>query len=232
MRGARRDLGHTGRPSRAWPTAWSGRRGTDDRDGRARAQISGTQKPPPGGRTPETASLTGEEPTLRSASTVRAATLANANLLRIPWVCAGPGDWPTNRAERPHGPRPIRMHRNVSVSSPASKGSVSAQAVVVAVAGRPVSSDRPMHPRTIDVVPAISTSVPPLISTPSTSVGRLSSGSEVQPARASKATTTKPPIPCRCTVTPQHPGPSAHQRKAVCVKRLVGASSVVCPCIA
>jgi hypothetical protein len=27
-------------------------------------------------------------------------------------------------------------------------------------------------------------------------------------------------------------GPSAHQRKAVCVKHLVGASPVVCPCIA
>ena len=56
-------------------------------DGPCPGAIPGTQKPPPGGRTSETASLTGEELTLRSASTVGAATLAMANILRIPRVC-------------------------------------------------------------------------------------------------------------------------------------------------
>ena len=55
----------------------------------------------PGGRTPGTASHTGEEPTLRSASAVGAATLANANLLRIRCVCCVVGDAPTSQVEQP-----------------------------------------------------------------------------------------------------------------------------------
>ena len=54
------------------------------------------RKTAPGGRTPwGTASHTGEEPTLRSASAVGAATLANANVLRIRCVRCVAGDAPT-----------------------------------------------------------------------------------------------------------------------------------------
>ena len=68
-----------------------------------------------GGRTPpKTASHAGEELTLRSASTVGAATLATANVLRIPWVCctdrwravltgrAAPAFDASECAQRPH----------------------------------------------------------------------------------------------------------------------------------
>ena len=51
----------------------------------------GTQNRRPGGVPPETASLTGEELTLRSASTVGAATLADANVLRFSGLCCTVG---------------------------------------------------------------------------------------------------------------------------------------------
>jgi hypothetical protein len=54
--------------------------------------IPGTQKPPPRGRTSEAASLAGEELTLRPASAVGAATLANAKVLRFLGTATRSGD--------------------------------------------------------------------------------------------------------------------------------------------
>jgi hypothetical protein len=98
-----------------------------------RRHVMGTQEPSLEGVPPGTASLTGEELTLRSATAVGAATLATANVLRIPWgcctratsrrSCAQPTPPPArDQAEsRTHGGTRVRTFDPVAVGMPRSR---------------------------------------------------------------------------------------------------------------